>query len=207
MDSLFDSVFSHVDAFVYRCRNDTDYTMEAMEGRVKALTGYDRDDIVGNARVSYVGLTLSDDQERVFAEVDAAIAERKAWDVSYRLTHKTGKPVWVRERGHAVFEGDQIKSLEGLVVGAEAEFKLNSKLEQTLAQTSARNQEIVEMSGRITSSVRELSMLSVNARIEAARSGEAGQGFAIVANEIKTLADRNAKWASEISKVLSDGAP
>lgn len=199
MTSVFDSVFSSIDAFVYRCKNDRDYTMEYLAGAVTRLIGYAPSDILQNAKVSYVGLTLDVDKDRVFGEVDAAIEAGKAWNVTYRLTHKTGQPVWVRERGCAVYQDGELAYLEGLVVSAEAEFDLRRKLEENADESRILSKDIVGLTHQITGSVRELSMLSINARIEAARSGEAGKGFAVVANEMKDLADRNAGWAGKIA--------
>ncbi|MFK7874849.1 MAG: methyl-accepting chemotaxis protein [Paracoccaceae bacterium] len=58
------------------------------------------------------------------------------------------------------------------------------------------------MRQKITSSLTQLSMLSINARIEAARSGDAGLGFAMVADDMKPLAEHNTKWARLIESKL-----
>lgn len=199
MDSVFESVFSEIDAFIYRCRNDKDYTMQHMAGGVRRLLGYGPEDIIGNARASYVGLTAEEDKDRVFGEVDAAIEAHQPWDVAYRLTHLNGQHVWVRERGTAVYEDGELTHLQGLVVGAKAEFNLREQLEKQVEDTRVATDDIIGLTGQITSSVKVLSMLSINAGIEAARSGEAGKGFAVVAHEIKTLADRNVVWADKIA--------
>lgn len=204
MDSVFESVFSSIDAFVYRCRNDADYTMDYMAGGVGALLGYDADDLVGNKTVSFVGLVSTEDAKQMVADIDLAIERGEPWDVSYRIHHKDGHLVWVRERGDAIYENGQLAYLQGLIVGAKAEYSLRQDIQDAFARTSAANRDIVGMMDNIAGSVRELSMLSINARIEAARSGEAGLGFAVVANEIKVLADRNAKWAKEITDRINE---
>nr|WP_276150786.1 MULTISPECIES: methyl-accepting chemotaxis protein [unclassified Sulfitobacter] len=71
-------------------------------------------------------------------------------------------------------------------------------------QSRESNSEIIGLTGKITGSIRQLTMLSINARIEAARSGDAGRGFAVVAEEMKKLADQNAEWAYVISEKVSD---
>ena len=157
MTSVFESVFSSIDAFVYRCKNDDDYTMEYMDGGVEALTGYLREDILGNKNVSYVGLTVKADVERVFSEVDAAIDARKPWDVAYRIKHVSGRRVWVRERGCAIYENGELSYLQGLVVGAEAEFALHEKINGLLENSRRRADDIASLSGRITNSVSQLS--------------------------------------------------
>ena len=86
------------------------------------------------------------------------------------------------------------------MVGAEAEFALHEKINGLLENSRRRADDIASLSGRITNSVSQLSMLSVNARIEAARSGAAGKGFAIVANEMKKLAEESGEWAAVIAE-------
>ncbi len=199
MDSIFESVFSSINAFVYRCRNDRDYTMQFMAGGVHSIVGYHPENILNNSQVSYVELTLSEDKDRVFREVDQAIDAGETWDVTYRLKHQTGKHVWVRERGSAIYEEGELAYLQGLVVGANAEFDLRDQLERRVNDMRRATSGVIGLTQQITSSVRELSLLSVNARIEAARSGDAGRGFAVVADEIKKLADRNAGLANNIA--------
>ena len=49
-----------------------------------------------------------------------------------------------------------------------------------------------------------ISLMAFNALLEAARAGEAGKGFQIVAEELRRLADRSLKSASEVKKLLEE---
>ena len=58
-----ESVFGTVDSFIYRCRNDRDYTMDFMSGRVAALCGRPADHILENRLTAFTDMVHLDDKE------------------------------------------------------------------------------------------------------------------------------------------------
>ena len=73
----------------------------------------------------------------------------------------------------------------------------------TIAQLEAYSEEIGTSSEGINFVAQQTNLLALNATIEAARAGEAGQGFTVVAHEVKDLARQSARLADEITKKIT----
>lgn len=82
----------------------------------------------------------------------------------------------------------------------------NEQEVQKISDITKKLQESSSSIGQITGAIAEISdqtnLLALNASIEAARAGEHGSGFAVVAQEIRKLAEQSAKQSKEINEII-----
>lgn len=78
------------------------------------------------------------------------------------------------------------------------------RLVVTMASIRGSSRRVVEIVGVIDGLAVQTHMLALSAAVEAARAGENGQGFAVVAGEVRTLAQRSASAAQEIKLLIAD---
>jgi len=109
------TLVSNLPGMVYRCRNERGWPMTFVSDGARDLTGYDASEIENGAVSWEEDILHPEDRDRIWDEVQTALAASEPFEVTYRITTKDGKRRWVWERGRIVAREDETEVLEGFI--------------------------------------------------------------------------------------------
>ncbi|HOJ42895.1 MAG TPA: PAS domain S-box protein, partial [Syntrophorhabdaceae bacterium] len=110
------TVIENLPGFIYRCENDSEWTMLYLSEQVETITGYKVNEMLGNSRISYNDIIHPDFREYVRIKVDEALKIKSPYELSYPILTKSGNTKWVWEKGRGVYdETGSLICLEGFI--------------------------------------------------------------------------------------------
>lgn len=109
-------LLSHIQGMAYRCKADSQWTMEFVSEGCPELTGYEAENIVQNRDVSYMQIIAPEYRQRVWDEWQRVIRQHKHYTGEYEIITRSGEKKWVLEQGQAVYDAvGNVEALEGII--------------------------------------------------------------------------------------------
>ena len=152
-ESRFRGMVANLPGVVYRCHHDTDWTMRFMGDEMEHLSGYPASDFIDNRVRSYASVIHPDDRASTYA-IQAQIARRQVFELTYRLQHADGHSVWVREKGRGEYDSQgKLLWLDGFIWDIserkqiEDDLKLSQQLFSNAFNTAPQGMALVSPEG------------------------------------------------------------
>lgn len=123
----------------------------------------------------------------------------------YRLRCKNGDYRWFRARGQTrrAADGTALRAV-GALADIQSEKDREAAEQQRVhynAQLESSLKDIAEIVGTIQLIAQQTNLIALNAAVEAARAGDAGRGFSVIAEEIRTLSKRTSDATADVMHI------
>jgi methyl-accepting chemotaxis protein len=131
------------------------------------------------------------------------IAARHLQESSRTAAQRASGVLREAEKAGAVGQAGEV-AVAGSVGGLTHIRSHVERISHTVSELRQRTRQVGDITGTVKDLADQSNVLALNAAIEAARSGESGRAFAVVARQMRSLADQSATATSRVQSILGD---
>ena len=152
-----------------------------------------------SATVTEIEKRAEEETKIISKTTSKAIAMQKPLESSVDKLDKTKDEIKTASKLLSQIKEKILELLNTVKQSADEEVKIVDELER-LKESTDKTKDVLKL---IEDIANQTNLLALNAAIEAARAGEAGKGFAVVADEVRNLAEKSREYVENITDTIS----
>ena len=102
-EAKFRNLIFNIPGAIYRCRCDTNWTIQFISDAIEQIAGYPPIELIDNRTRSYESLIYPEDRQLVRQTILQSLSNNESFTIEYRIVHRNGEIRWVYEQGKSVF--------------------------------------------------------------------------------------------------------
>lgn len=137
-----ETTIDNLPGYIYRHANEPEFPLEFVKGDATSVTGYTPEELESEINIA-AEVIHPDDRDQVWDDTVSALESADRYDLTYRITTKSGETRWVRDQGQLVSDPVRDRAyLEGFVSDVSDQRRQQEALR--------RSQELLEHTERLT---------------------------------------------------------